>query len=139
MNTQPVPAPTTKTALASKKFILVAEDDIFYANIYKVKLTKEGFDVLVVGNGEWVLRSARKRKPDLILLDLVMPIKDGFETLKELKADPTLADIRVVVLSNLGQEEDMQKAKAMGAADYLVKTNISIQEVVGKIKHYLTT
>ncbi|KKR81119.1 MAG: Response regulator receiver protein [Candidatus Daviesbacteria bacterium GW2011_GWA1_41_61] len=123
--------------MADKKYILVGEDDKFYANIYKIKLAKEGFDVEVVGDGEQVLTSARQKKPDLILLDLIMPVKDGFETLKELKADPKLKDIKVVVSSNLGQEEDIKKTVQLGAVDYLTKANLSIQEVVDKIRGYL--
>lgn len=135
-NTQP----TANHAVAKppgKAFILVAEDDQFYANIYRVKLAKEGYDVTVVGNGKWVLSAAKQRKPDLILLDLVMPLMDGFETLKALKKDPSLADINVIVLSNLGQDEDIATAKSLGAKDYLIKANNSIQEVVVKIKHYV--
>lgn len=118
------------------KFILIAEDDHFYGNIYKVKLTKEGYDVLVVGNGEWVIPAAEKRRPDLILLDLVMPSKDGFETLKEIKSHKALSNVTVVVFSNLGQEVDINKAKSLGATDYFVKTNVSLQEVIDKIKYY---
>lgn len=117
--------------------ILVAEDDKFYANIYKVKLTKEGYEVMLAENGEQALKLAREKKPDLILLDLIMPVKDGFETLKELKADSSLRDVKVVVSSVLGQEEDIKKAKDLGADGYLVKTDVSIQEMVDKMKEYL--
>lgn len=126
------------TTTGNKKFILVAEDDNFYANIYKVKLAKEGFAVAVVGNGDWVIKSVQKQIPDLILLDLVMPVMDGFETLKHLKEDPKTKQVPVIVLSSLGQEEDIQKAKKIGANDYLIKTNVSIQEVVAKIKEYIS-
>lgn len=123
--------------MSDKKYILVAEDDKFYANIYKIKLAKEGFEVEVVGDGEQALKSARERQPDLVLLDLIMPVKDGFETLKEMKADPKLKDIKVVVSSNLGQQEDIKKANDLGATDYLTKANLSIQEMVDKIRGYL--
>lgn len=119
------------------KLVLVAEDDKYYANIYRTKLNKEGYEIMVAGNGEEALKAAREKKPALILLDLIMPVKDGFETLKELKADAALKSVKVVVLSNLGQEEDIKKAKNLGAADYLVKTNLSITEMVEKIKGYL--
>lgn len=122
----------------AKKYILVAEDDKFYANIYKTKLAKEGYEVVVAGDGAQALKLARQKKPDLILLDLVMPIKDGFETLKELKADANLKSVKVVVLSNLGQEEDIKKAKELGAQDYLVKTNVSIGQMMSKIKSFIT-
>lgn len=132
----PQPTATQQTA-SNKKFILAAEDDQFYAHIYKVKLAKEGFDVVVVSNGEWAIKAAQKRTPDLILLDLVMPTMDGFETLEALKSDPSLKDVNIIVLSNLGQEEDIEKAKSLGAIDYFVKANISIHEVIDRIKRYI--
>jgi len=123
--------------ISEKKYILVAEDDAFYSQIFKTKLEKEGFDVIVVGDGVQTLEAVRERKPDLILLDMIMPVKDGFETLEELKADEKLKDIKVVVLSNLGQEEDIQRAKKLGASSYFVKSNLSIQEMVKHIKNFL--
>ena len=118
----------------AKKYILIAEDDRFYGNMFETKLQKEGFDVLVCDNGKNLLAAVSSRKPDLILLDLIMPVMDGFETLKELKANSGSRDIPVVVLSNLGQDEDIERAKKEGAVDYLVKSNLSIQEMVQKVK-----
>lgn len=123
--------------MAEKKFVLVAEDDPFYANIYKTKLKKEGIDAEVVVNGDAAMAAAKKRKPALVLCDLIMPGKDGFTMLKEIKADPKLADVKVIVLSNLSQEEDIRRAKELGAAEYLVKARIPIQEVIDKIKSNL--
>lgn len=123
--------------MAEKQFVLVLEDDPFYANIYKTKLKKEGIDAEVVINGDAAMVAIKKRKPALILTDLIMPGKDGFATLKELKADPALKDIKVIVLSNLSQEEDIRRVKELGAAEYLIKANVSIQEVVDKIKSNL--
>lgn len=136
MNNQPQ-KPIQQSPQVGKKSILVAEDDKFYANIYKAKLTREGYDVIIAEDGEKTLEAAREKKPDLILLDLIMPVKDGFETLKELRADEKLKDIKVIVLSNLGQEEDIKKVKDLGIVDYLVKTNVSIQKVVDKVKEHL--
>ena len=121
----------------SKKTILVAEDDPFYSNIYKFKLNKEGYTVFTATNGDEAIKLAKEHKPDLVLLDLIMPIKDGFETLRELKQDPLLKDVRVIVISNLGQDEDITRTKSMGAQDYLVKANMSIQEMMDKVKSYL--
>ena len=118
---------------SQKKYILVAEDDRFYAKIYQTKLVKEGYDVSVVPDGEQALQAARQRKPDLILLDLIMPVKDGFETLEELKADKNLADVTVVILSSLGQDEDAKRALSLGAKDYFVKTNVTIYDMIRKI------
>jgi DNA-binding response OmpR family regulator len=117
--------------------VLVVEDDFFLVNVHKKKLVKEGFEVLVAGNGNEALDLARKNKPDIILLDLIMPIKDGFQALKELKADSELKNIKVIVLSNLGQEEDKQRAMEAGAVDYIVKANVSFREIINQIKHHL--
>lgn len=121
------------------KLVLVIEDDPFYFNIYKMKLAKEGIRAEVALNADAGLAVARKEKPALILTDLVMPGKDGFEVLKELKADPTLRDVPVIVFSNLSQEEDMRRAKELGALEYVVKANISIQEMIEKVKSNLAT
>lgn len=121
----------------TKKYILVAEDDAFYGNVFKTKLTKEGYEVVLATDGEQAIKQIKERKPDLMLLDLIMPVKDGFTTLSELKSDPDLKNIKVIVLSNLGQDEDIAKAKTLGADDYFVKTNISIQEMVDKVKQYV--
>lgn len=120
-----------------KKYILVAEDDKFFANIYRTKLTKEGYEVAIVGDGVQTLKALRQRKPDLLLLDLIMPVKDGFETLKELKANPELRSIKILVLSSLGQEEDARRAREMGADEYVVKTSVTIDEMVDKIASYV--
>lgn len=116
--------------------IIVADDDEQYGEIFKLKLSAAGFSVEVVRDGEQALTAARDRKPDLMLIDIIMPVKDGFETLKELKADPELRHIKAVAMSNLGQDDDVQKAKALGALGYLIKTNLSVQEMVAAVKKY---
>lgn len=118
-------------------FVLVVEDDKFLSNIHKTKLAKEGFEVEHAANGEEALKIARKRKPKLVLLDLIMPIKDGFETLKEFKEDSELKDVKIIILSNLSQEEDKQKALELGAAEYIVKANVFFREIVEKVKQYV--
>ena len=117
--------------------ILVGEDDKFLSNVYKTKLAKEGFQVEHGTDGKEVLRLALEKKPDLILLDLIMPVMDGFETLAELKANPETKDIKVVILSNLSQEEDMKKVMALGAVEYVVKANVSFKEVIECAKKHL--
>jgi DNA-binding response OmpR family regulator len=114
-------------------FVLVVEDDEFISAVYQMKLSKEGFDIICAGNGEEALRIMRQRKPDLVLLDLIMPIKDGFQTLEEMRKDETLKDIQVIVLSNLSQDEDIARAKELGASDYVVKANISLQDMAKKV------
>jgi PleD family two-component response regulator len=123
--------------MAIKKTILVVDDDRFYGNICKVKLTKEGFNVVVMTNGAWAIKAVAASKPDLILLDLVMPEMDGFETLKALKSDSTSKNIPVIALTNLGQPEDVKKAMSLGAVDYMIKTVITIQKMVEKVRSHL--
>ena len=126
-----------KPNLEKKKLILVAEDDSFYAKIYESKLTSEGFEVVLAENGDQALKFLAERMPDILLLDLIMPEKDGFQTLEELRNNEKTKDLKVIVLSNLGQEEDIKKAKSMGVLDYIVKTDISIQDLVKVIKDSL--
>lgn len=117
--------------------ILLAEDDKFLATAMSDKLTREGFEVLHATNGVQALELAKSGDPDLVLLDLIMPQKTGFEVLAELKLDAKLKKIPVIILSNLGQESDMEKAKSLGAVDYLVKSDVQMKEVVEKIKQVL--
>lgn len=122
----------------SEKYVLIVEDDPFYSKIYKTKLAKENLNALLASNGNDAIKTIKEQgAPALVLLDLIMPGKDGFETLAEIKQDPTMKDVPVVVLSNLSQEEDINRVKALGASEYLIKSNISIQEVVDKIKNSL--
>lgn len=117
--------------------ILIAEDDKFLVKVYTTKLSKEGFQVEVASNGEEALKLAREKNPDLIFCDLMMPIKDGFEVLKELKADTKLKKIKVVILSNLSQEEDKKRVMDLGAEEYIVKANVPFSEVIALAKKYL--
>ena len=124
--------------MANNKYkIFVAEDDHFLRKVYQTKLTQEGFMVEVAVDGEAALKKIRQEKPDLLLLDLVMPKLNGFDVLEEMGKDPELRKIPVIVLSNLGQSEDIQRTRDLGAKDYLVKANFSINEVVDKIRGFL--
>lgn len=117
--------------------ILIAEDDQFISNAYRVKFEKEGFEVLIVSDGEEAMQNLDTFKPDLIILDLVMPKKDGFSTLADIKANPLFAKIPVIVTSNLSQTADFDKAKELGAIEYLVKSETPIGEIVSKIRTYI--
>lgn len=122
--------------MPGEKKILVIEDDKFLRKVYESKLPKEGFAVISAVDGEDGLNKARTEKIDLILLDLIMPKKTGFEVLEEVKKDKNLAKIPILVLSNLGQDEDRGRAMALGADDFLIKSNLSIKEVIEKIKQF---
>lgn len=127
--------PTLKTSTLAK--ILVVEDDEFLANIYKTKLGIEGFAVVAAKDGEAGIKAAKKEMPDLMLLDILMPKMDGFEVLKALKADSKLKRIKVIMLTNLGQKEDVDRGLELGADDYLIKAHFLPSETVAKIKKIL--
>lgn len=119
------------------KKILVAEDDKFLSNAYRVKLTKEGFDVKIARDGNEALSMLTEFIPDIILLDLVMPNRDGFSTLEEIKKDSKLAHVPVLVASNLGQKEDLERGSKLGAAGYIVKSDMSMSSLVKTINSLL--
>ncbi len=121
---------------AAKKILLI-EDDLSLLKIYSNKLRNSGFDVSVATTGDEGLRKARVEKPDLVLLDLILPGKDGFMVLEELKEMPETKESPVIILSNLGQEADIQKGNELGAAEYLVKADVSLVDLVEKIRSYL--
>ena len=116
--------------------ILLAEDDKFISRAYKDGLTRAGFDVSVAIDGNEALAQIKTVKPDLMLLDLIMPVKNGFEVLEELQKSKENKS-PIIVLSNLGQESDIQRAKDLDATDYLIKSNVTLKEVIDKIKSYL--
>lgn len=119
------------------KKILFIEDESALQRAISKYFPENGFHVISALDGEAGLRLARSESPDLILLDLILPKKDGFDVLKELKADDKTKDIPVIVLTNLGGTADVEKALEMGARTYLVKTSYQLDEVVGKIKQVL--
>lgn len=119
----------------SKPYIVIAEDDKAYGKVYVNKLTSEGFDVMLVNNGADVVPTLLQRKPSLLLLDLIMPKKDGFGVLEEIRSTPSLQDLRVIVASNLSQDIDKEKVAKYSVYDYFVKADISIGELVRKVKN----
>ncbi len=117
--------------------ILIVEDDKFLRELITKKLTSEGFEILGAFDGESGLKLLQEQKADLVLLDLILPGIDGFEVLAKIKADPQLALIPVIILSNLGQREDVEKGLKLGAVDYLVKAHFTPNEIVDKVKQSL--
>jgi DNA-binding response OmpR family regulator len=120
-----------------KAKVLIVDDDAFLSGIYATKLELEGFAVVAARDGEEGLTVAARERPDLILLDVLMPKLDGFETLKRLKTDAETVDIPVIMLTNLGQKEDIEKGMQEGAVDYLIKAHFVPAEAVEKIKKVL--
>lgn len=131
-----VPKPAQKTA---KMVILLVEDDEFLSELYATKLTLEGFEVIAATDGKKGLKLALEKRPDLVLLDIILPKLDGFEVLKAIKADPTGKDIPVILLTNLSQRDEVNRGLELGAVDYLIKAHFMPSEVVKKIKLVIQT
>lgn len=121
-----------------KRKILMIEDDIFLRKIYRDQLTSQGFEFSEATNGIEGLHKIMSDKPDLILLDLMLPMKNGFDVLSEIKSNPVIKDIPVIILTNLGQESDIKEGLALGAIDYIIKSESRLSEVIQRIKNCLT-
>lgn len=117
--------------------ILVIEDDPFLANLLKLRLQKEQMEVISAIDGEDAIKKLNDIEPDLILLDLILPKKSGFEVLENISKNPSLRNKPVIIISNLGQTADIQKGKELGAVEYFVKAKISIDDLILKIKDFL--
>ena len=117
----------------SKK-IMIVEDDHFLSSLMKARLEKEGFEVVQAFDGEEAIETLRKVVPSLVILDLIMPKVTGFEVLQMLSITPQLDKIPVVIVSNLAQDSDIEKARQLGAREYFIKVKVSIDDLIGKIK-----
>ena len=124
---------------SGKPKILVVEDDSFLAGMYVTKLGLEGFSVDLAGDGREGLRKAKEWHPDLVLLDIVLPVIDGFTMLGEMKQLAETRAIPVILLTNLGAKADVERGLALGAADYLIKAHFMPSEVVEKVKRLLSS
>lgn len=114
--------------------ILIIEDDDFLRSLAVTKLEQEGFQVVMAANGQEGLDQVATTHPHLIILDLMLPVMSGFDVLKSLKSADATKDIKVIVFSNLGEESDIKTCLDLGANDYLVKANFTLDELVEKIK-----
>ena len=123
--------------MPDKAKIFIIEDDHFLSTLIKARLEKEGYTVTQAFDGEEAIELFKKNKPDLIILDLIMPRVSGFEVLENISVDPQFSRIPVIVLSNLGQESDIEKVKNLGAALHMIKVRTSIDDIVRGVKMLL--
>jgi DNA-binding response OmpR family regulator len=119
------------------KTILIIEDDKFLRELIAQKLLKENYEISEAVDGEEGIKKIREEKPDLILLDLILPGIDGFEVLSRMKSSEEISSIPVIILSNLGQKEDVERGLNLGAKDYLIKAHFTPGEIIEKIKKIL--
>ncbi len=125
------------TAATHPKRILLVEDDDALASVYETRLQAENFDVRRVANGEDALATALTYKPDLVLLDVMMPKVSGFDVLDILRNTPETGNLKIIMLTALSQQTDKERAESLGADDYLVKSQVVIADVVERIRHHL--
>lgn len=123
--------------MEEKKKILLVEDDEALSGVYKSRLEMEGFEAKIVNNGELALSAAKEFKPDLILLDAMMPKISGFDVLDILRNTAETANIRIIMLTALSQPKDKERAESLGVDDYLVKSQVVIGDVIERVKHHL--
>ncbi len=119
------------------KKVLIVEDDKFLRELIVKKLSNEGYDVLEAADGEQGLQQIKDARPELVLLDLILPGIDGFEVLSQKREDPFAASIPVIILSNLGQKEDVDKGLNLGATDYLIKAHFTPGEIIEKVRNII--
>ena len=120
-----------------KKKILLVEDDMALSAVYRSRLEIEGFDVREANNGEDALSATVEYRPDLILLDVMMPKISGFDVLDILRNTPETANVRIIMLTALSQPKDKERAESLGVDDYLVKSQVVIGDVMARVKHHL--
>lgn len=121
----------------TKKKVLIVEDDNFVAEVYSTKLLEMGHEVRIAQNGEDGLKMIGEEKPDLILLDIIMPVMGGIEMLEEIKKKSEWNQIPVILLTNVGEKESVQKVRSLGVQDYLIKSHFTPAEVIEKIEAIL--
>lgn len=119
------------------KRILLIEDDPFLSSLLKNRFLKEGFDIELAQTGDEGIKKLKSETFDLVLLDLILPGKSGFEIMEEINTDPKMQKIPILIISNLGQESDIEKGKELGAVGYLVKARTSIDSLIAKSKDFL--
>ncbi len=119
------------------KKVLVAEDDVFLSQLLSTRLEKAGISVLKAFDGEEALNLIKKERPDLILLDIILPKKSGFEVAEEVASNPMLRIIPIIITSNLGQDSDVERGMALGVVEYLVKAKVNIDDLIAKVQIYL--
>ncbi|MCK5412898.1 MAG: response regulator [Candidatus Pacebacteria bacterium] len=117
--------------------VLIVEDDVYISEMYKIKFESENYKTIVTNNGSEVIKIIEKEKPDIILLDIVMPVMDGFDVLKIIKSNKKFNSIPVVMLTNLSQKESIERVFELGARGYIVKSHFTPSEVVKKVKDIL--
>lgn len=123
----------------TQKTILVVEDDDFLSTLLTTRFQQAGFNVLVAKDGDEAIEALKTNKPNLIMLDIILPKKSGFEVLEQIQNDPTLQKAPVVITSNLGQQSDVERGRSMGVMEYFVKAETPIEDMVARINQIMAS
>lgn len=118
------------------KVLLLVEDDPFLSSLLRTRLSNEGFGVIYAADGEEAIEALKKEKPDLMLLDLILPKKSGFEVMEAMRSDPHVHKTPIIIISNLGQDTDIARGKELGAVDYFIKAKTSIDRLVEQARNF---
>ena len=132
-----IKSPSPFNMSENKPKILIIEDDRYLRELIIKKLEKEKFEILETADGKEGLKKTKEEKPDLILLDLVLPGIDGYAVLSQIKADPEMSSIPVIIISNLGQIQEIQRGLKLGAVDYLIKAHFTPETIIEKVRRHL--
>lgn len=124
--------------VSQQKKVLLIDDDPFIVDIYALKFKQEGFNIEIAQDGKTGMKKIEEFQPDIVLLDIVMPQKDGFDILKDLRENSAFRKVKIILLTNLGQKEDVERGTKLGADDYIIKAHFTPSEVVEKVKALLT-
>lgn len=128
--------PKSTKSKNNKNIVFVVEDDIFLVKAYQIKLEKEGVEVWTATDGKEALTFLEKQAPNVVMLDLMLPHLSGFDILTEIRKNEHWKDVPVIILTNLGQPQDAERCKQLGVADYIVKANTKINDVIEKVKKF---
>jgi len=123
--------------MAETKLVLLVEDDQFLSSLLKNRFAKAGISVVHAHDGQEAIDSLKNTKPDVILLDLILPKKSGFEVMEQIRQDPQLENAPVIIVSNLGQPEDVARGQELGAVEYFIKAKTSIDDLVNNVLEFL--
>ena len=120
-----------------EKKVLIIEDDLFLVRLYQLEFEKKGIKSIVASDGQSALEFLKQNPPHVIVLDIMLPGMSGFDVLAAMKQNPSWKDVPILIVSNLGQEQDIERAKSLGVSEYTVKANMKLVDVIAKVAGYL--
>ncbi len=131
--------PEAKKSAGVRPIIFIVEDDPFLLSVYQTKFAKEGYEVWFAADGQQALEFLKGPRPNLVMLDIMLPWVNGFDVLQAMRANAQWKNVPVIILTNLSNEHDVQRGKQLGAADYIIKANSKISDIIARVKQIVAT